>query len=358
MFRIKHAFLLLTAVLLIPSATPALAISQQEPSVSATATVNCSSYSITLSASLLNPGISYTVPYSITLTPSSGSSINVTDAITATADSSGEINTTATKALGPLSGDFTPTGSLELFESNSSFLLAADSINFTSYSLSCTQPPPAPACSANTTSTSNFNGTNIKDGAYIWFNANFTAKGVPSTGATITFTGSNISFNANQAYNLAVPNGKIVFSPNAMCSSTTFDSVSNTFMTTVPISGSDEILLTGLAFPVPAGFGTAHGNVVWSGTFGTDTSGVTMQLKWGAAVYTTFSTDYNALAVKPTHTNSCSYSNSDHAGTPEGIDSGSGQTFKSFVTGGARGGGGSNWTGSWSGTTSVSPVCN
>jgi len=27
------------------------------------------------------------------------------------------------------------------------------------------------------------------------------------------------------------------------------------------------------------------------------------------------------------------------------------------VIGGARGGGGSNWTGSWSGTVNVTPVC-
>src|SRR5580700_233016 len=42
------------------------------------------------------------------------------------------------------------------------------------------------------------------------------------------------------------------------------------------------------------------------------------------------------------------YSNSDHAGTPE--------TYKAFVTGGATGGGGSNWTGSYSSTASVSPT--
>jgi len=46
--------------------------------------------------------------------------------------------------------------------------------------------------------------------------------------------------------------------------------------------------------------------------------------------------------VKPTHTNACLYNDSEHAGTPE--------NKKQFVTGGARGGGGSNFTGSWSGT--------
>ena len=53
-------------------------------------------------------------------------------------------------------------------------------------------------------------------------------------------------------------------------------------------------------------------------------------------------------SVKPVDSNSASqYHNSDHAGTPE--------NFKSFVTGGARGGGGSNFTGSYSATGHVSP---
>jgi hypothetical protein len=82
--------------------------------------------------------------------------------------------------------------------------------------------------------------------------------------------------------------------------------------------------------------------------FTTDTPGVTVQWQWAAAVYPNFSTGYNTLGVKPVDDNKASqYQNSDHAGTPE--------TFKSFVTGGARGGGGSNYTGSYSATGSTIP---
>jgi hypothetical protein len=91
--------------------------------------------------------------------------------------------------------------------------------------------------------------------------------------------------------------------------------------------------------------------VTWGGDFISDTPGISVSWKWGAAVYTVFSTNYNKLGVKPTHQGSCLYANGDHAGTPEGIDD-SGIPYKHFVTGGARGGGGSNWTGSWSGTVS------
>lgn len=56
-------------------------------------------------------------------------------------------------------------------------------------------------------------------------------------------------------------------------------------------------------------------------------------------ILSTFSSNYNAIGVKPGHQTSCSYNNGDHAGTPEGIDSLNGQPFKDFVIGGARGAG-------------------
>ena len=218
----------------------------------------------------------------------------------------------------------------------------------------------ADSCPATSSNASNFNGTPIQPGRFLWFNANFTASGIPSTGATILFSNSTITFTADQTYTVNVPNAQVTFSPNAACSSTTFDTGSNTWMTTVPLAGSDEIFLSGVAFPVPAGFANAGGRVsgpvTWQGSFTSSTTGLSVGWKWSAAVYSTFSLDYNALGVKPTHTGTCLYNNSDHAGTPEGVDSNSGLPFKSFVVGGARGGGGSNWTGSWSGTVGAS-VC-
>jgi len=75
---------------------------------------------------------------------------------------------------------------------------------------------------------------------------------------------------------------------------------------------------------------------------------VKMSWQWAAAVYQTFTTNYSAVGIKPTDDSTTSiYKNSDHAGTPE--------NFKQFVVGGARGGGGSNFTGSNSATVTVSP---
>ncbi len=132
-------------------------------------------------------------------------------------------------------------------------------------------------------------------------------------------------------------------------------------MTTVPLSGSDEIFISGLLIKESDITGSPtvdlkQSNVTWTGNFSTNTAGLKISWKWGAAVYQNNSTvagaaaDPNLIGVKPTHTNACGYlsgsAKSDHAGTPENI--------AKSVLGGARGGGGSNYTGSWSGT-SVAP---
>jgi hypothetical protein len=114
------------------------------------------------------------------------------------------------------------------------------------------------------------------------------------------------------------------------------------------LAGND--FMGALTFSVPAsGLPGGIKNVVWQVEFSSDTSGLTVNWQWGAAVYTMFDTHYNGLGVKPVDDNKASqYKNSDHAGTPE--------NFKAYVTGGARGGGGSNYTGSYSGTGSCALV--
>ncbi|HEV3436463.1 MAG TPA: carboxypeptidase-like regulatory domain-containing protein, partial [Gemmata sp.] len=80
----------------------------------------------------------------------------------------------------------------------------------------------------------------------------------------------------------------------------------------------------------------------------TDTPGISVSWQWGAAVYSNFTPSEAAIQVKTvadSHVDT--YRNSDPAGTPE--------NFKSYLTGGATGGGWSNWTGSSSGTASLQP---
>jgi hypothetical protein len=199
---------------------------------------------------------------------------------------------------------------------------------------------------------SNFNGTPIAAGNVIWFNSNLKLSGLGSGTTHVFLDGATIQFVSNGAsYTLPVPSAMITISPAVTCASTTFNQAMQRWETVVPLSqAGQDVFLAGMAFTVPAGFDRGINPVKWNaGSFSTDRPSVTASWKWGAAVYTSFSSDYDAVGVKPAEGNTCQYTNSDHAGTPE--------LFKGFVTGGARGGGGSNFTGSWSGTLSLRPVC-
>lgn len=203
-------------------------------------------------------------------------------------------------------------------------------------------------CGTPSSISSNFNGNKIAAGDYIWFTAvvkitNYTNGKPASDGDQLNFTGSTITFTANGTnYVLNPPTGIIKFSSAVAKATTVYYSGNNTWITMVPVGFSDNIFLTGLEYQVPAG-GLPGGikPVTFSGIFSSNVD-LWVQWQWAAAVYTSFDT-YNKLGVKPLHSTSLdNYNNGDQAGTPE--------NFKAYVTGGATGGGGSNWTGSYSGT--------
>jgi hypothetical protein len=346
MLRKLLASLCLVAPLAV-SASPALA---QPTLATPTSSMGCNYYSLSVQASDLTPGQAYAINYTINAAPSAaGFPITSSIAIPSSSDEGGTFSTEVTLFFPPLSGTHTFSGTATL--AGTSY-----PISFSPKSEGCTAPPPPSNCTAQSVNQSNFNGTPIAGGDYIWFNANFTASGIPSSGTTITFTNSTITFGSgSMTYAITVPNAVITFSPTATCTSTTF--TNETWTTTVPVKGDDEIFLTGLSWPVPAG-GLPGGinPVTWTGTFGTN-GGQVVQWKWGAAVYSpNFTQDYPDLAPKPGHQTACNMNNGDHAGCPEG-DNSFGQPLMQFLVGGARGGGGSNCTGSWSGTTSVAPTC-
>jgi len=326
---------------------------------SANVSANCNSYTITVGGTALSP--SGGVWYSFTLTPSSGPAVTIADSIVVSPnDAAGDFSGTATKPLGPFTNvNFSLSSGLATLYVNG-HAESAVAITFSPSTVTCpSSPPPPPPCLATANNPSNFNGTSVPEGTYIWFNAHFKANNVPSNGVTIDFTNGNISFTAGgTSYSLPVPNAKITFSSSATCTSTTFDSVSNTWMTTVPISGDDEVFLTGLAWQVPSGGLPGGANPVnFSGTYSSESNvpGLSIQMQWSAAAYSTFTSDYNALRIKAGHQTACGLNNGDHAGTPEGVDN-TNTPWKHYLVGGPRGGGGSNFTGSWSGTLSIN-IC-
>ena len=209
------------------------------------------------------------------------------------------------------------------------------------------------ACTGLSSIESSFNSTAIGEGNTIWFNSAIHVDGAGSDGATIFLKDSAITFAANGTnYRLAVPAAAISFDPGATAASTSFDAANNRWVTIVPGGYSGRTFLSGLAFPVPAG-GLPGGisSVTWSAAISADKAGVTAQWGWGAAVYTTFETDYNALGINPVDEGQAASQGAKMLSSSEsgagGMDSvGKPASLEAFVTGGAGGDGVSDFTGS------------
>lgn len=197
---------------------------------------------------------------------------------------------------------------------------------------------------------SNFNGTSVAAGRYIWFSSVLKLNGtVPSGTFTISFKGQTITF--KDGTTLHVPDSTVTFSSTATSASTTFSG--GMWQTVTPKTLSGNTFLSGFTYLNPSSrVGDSLTNpVLWNGTFTSSVPGVSLNWQWAAAVYKTFNTDYTQLGVKATDDNSHNaYLNSDHAGTPENY-----AHIANNVIGGATGGGGGNFTGSYSGTCSFTP---
>jgi len=202
------------------------------------------------------------------------------------------------------------------------------------------------AVPAVTLISSTFNGTAIPADSSVWFSSVGKISGVGANPVTIRLTDATIT---SGNFTVAVPDSVITVSSAVTTATTEFNAQTNTWMTNIPLSGfSGNVFLAGATLPAPDGLPGGIKPVVWQADFTTDTPGVNINWKWAAAVYTNFGSDYNDLGVKPVDGSAANpYPNSHHAGTPE--------NFTAYVFGGARGGGGSNFTGSLSATKSVTP---
>ena len=219
--------------------------------------------------------------------------------------------------------------------------------------LVCASPAHASYYECTSTISSNFNGTAIEQGDYIWFTGVLKAGGLGSGPTTLYVSHISITFTANEkTYLIHVPNSAITFSSSTTLAKTDFTQLyplglGRGWKTELQLSGlAGNDLMTAVEFKVPSsGLPGGIKDVMFTATFSSYAPGLTVNWQWAAAVYTSFDTDYNDVGVKPVDDNKASeYKNSDHAGTPE--------NYKSFVVGGATGGGGSNFTGSLSGTGS------
>jgi hypothetical protein len=211
----------------------------------------------------------------------------------------------------------------------------------------CVSSCTIPAASEIISSTS-WNRFNVPAGTtpVVWVHAQFKPTGVPTPMATtVQFTG--VSFVLN-GISYPMPNGVVNFDPNAPSTSTTtfaagipWTSPPQWTTTINPNSISDENFLVGAAIPVDATI-AGGGQATIQFTTQTNDTGLSFSWQWSAAAYTYWPSDWNQALVQPYHGQGPT--GSQHADTPDNV------TVQKSLIQGPRGGGGSNFTGSWSAT--------
>jgi hypothetical protein len=173
---------------------------------------------------------------------------------------------------------------------------------------------------------------------FVWVHAHIgKPNGVPTNAiTTMLFTGITLTLDG---VSYPLNNGVLTFDPAAPSTiTTTYNSGLNRWETRVnPNNLSDEIFFTGTAIPVTlANANSAKATVTYD--VSSSAPHVSLPWQWSAAVYTFWPANgYAGAQIQPYHSGN-------HAGTPLN------PTVQQSLIQGPRGGGGSNFTGSWSGT--------
>jgi len=114
-----------------------------------------------------------------------------------------------------------------------------------------------------------------------------------------------------------------------------------------PVNTGGNDFLDDMVWRVPHALPGNIQNVTWSAKFYSRSDVQQMHWQWGGAVYTRLTNNYSRLAVKPLDDQKYPPFNNDPAGTPE--------RYKGWLTQGATGGGGNNYTGVGGPTVNVTP---
>lgn len=189
----------------------------------------------------------------------------------------------------------------------------------------------------STTSSITANFANaVSAGNTLWLSDSTKVTALPPKGATIMFTNQTVTIGTTT---ISLPDAEVYYSPYATTATTTWDPVNNEWDAVVPKSLGGNIFASGLGYVVPTAIAKGT-KVTWSATISTDTPKVTVAWQWAAAAYTSFNSDPSQLGIKPCDDGKASvYASGDKAGTPE--------NYKSYVTAGGMGAGGSNYTGNF-----------
>jgi hypothetical protein len=164
-----------------------------------------------------------------------------------------------------------------------------------------------------------FKGKHEPQGVVLWFNSALRASGF-SQGELVYVCVTNqvISWReGGHIESIQVPDAIVAFKPWETTSHTYFG-LGHWDTSAPPGQAANDTFMSGIAVPMSDGPPANARNVIWTALFTTNTPGITVRWEWGAASYTKFSDDYNALglAVSDIVSGTGKHRTVDEAGTP------------------------------------------
>ncbi|HLY02684.1 MAG TPA: hypothetical protein VKR56_09340 [Candidatus Cybelea sp.] len=202
---------------------------------------------------------------------------------------------------------------------------------------------------AAVTATQNFNGQAIAKRSWILFTSVTQFPG-NQNGARVQMKDSKIILNdglrnykikgPDMDFRYGTPNVRLRFNPGDKFAL-------GGWSMKAPLKTAGNDFIDDIAWRVPRALPGNIKNVTWSAKFYSRSDIQQLKWQWGGAVYTRLTDSYRRLDVKPLDDQKYPPYNNDKAGTPE--------RYKNWVTQGATGGGGNNYTGVGGPTVNVTP---
>jgi hypothetical protein len=184
----------------------------------------------------------------------------------------------------------------------------------------------------STSISATFTSADIPAGRNLWFAATVKITGTPTYPLTIHFRNQTISCTA---FSFSVPDGDLILDPSYTHPVSSFNGT--TWITTAPPNEPGNYFIAAgqyLSPLVPGG----QKPVTWSGTFIASRSGISINWQWWSASYYGFNGPIYEDGVKACDCSSCTqWAGTDHAGTPEYVNTEHDLSGLNVFTGGGTG---------------------
>ena len=154
--------------------------------------------------------------------------------------------------------------------------------------------------SAQVASTISTNWVSTPANSTLWMSAVFNTSGTVTNGETFYITKASVSIPSSPTTTVNLPNAEITYSTSFTTATTSYNAVTSTWVTDVPLSDAGKnVFMTGGEYVVPSTGLTNLSHVAMTADFAeSGAASAEVMWQWSATAYKNFSSNLNALGVQ------------------------------------------------------------